>query len=86
LHVRQRFRRGVAGIVFAALGGGLFLLWWPLAAVALWFGVSHVVAAITAYRGCPELGAIASLIRRRPIRTACGPWKAIDRRLDHHAS
>jgi hypothetical protein len=29
-----------------------------LALVFGWFGVSHVVAAATAYPGCPELGAV----------------------------
>jgi hypothetical protein len=83
--MRQRVRRGVAGLVFSSLGGGLLLLPWPfvpLAVIALWFGVSHAVAALTAYPGCPELGAIASLVARRQLRIACSPWKTIDRRLD----
>jgi len=52
-----------------------------LAVVAGWFGLSHVVAALTAYAGCPELGAIPSLFTRKPVRTRCAPWERIDRRL-----
>jgi hypothetical protein len=32
---------------------------WPLAIIAGWFGISHLVAAFAAYPDCPELGAIA---------------------------
>jgi hypothetical protein len=53
----------------------------PLCAVAAWFGIAHLVAAATAYRGCPELGAIPSLLLRREIATECGPWEWIDERL-----
>ncbi len=54
-----------------------------LAIVAGWFGLSHVVAAFTAYPGCPEIGAIRSLFTRKPVRTGCTPWDRIDRRLNH---
>lgn len=88
LHGRQRAARAVLGLVViagaaavanAALGGWWLL--WPLAAVAAWFGTSHVVAALTGYRGCPEIGAIPSLFMRRPLATHCGPWDRLDRRL-----
>lgn len=49
-----------------------------LALAAGWFGLSHLVAAITAYPGCPELGAIPSLFTRRPVRTTCAPWERLD--------
>lgn len=46
-----------------------------------WFGVSHVVAAATRYNGCPELGAIPSLVLGRHVPTRCSPWENIDARL-----
>ena len=46
-----------------------------------WLGASHVVAAVSAYNGCPELGAIPSMVRGRRVHTHCGPWRAIDARL-----
>ncbi len=60
-------RAGVAGTL-AAVGAG-------------WFGASHLVAARTGYAGCPELGAIASVILRRDVRVGCVPWQIADRRL-----
>lgn len=60
-----RVGRATAGVAFLlavpVLRGRL------LRAVAVWFGLSHLTAAATGYRGCPELGAIAS---RSP---ACSP-------------
>lgn len=53
-----------------------------IALAAAWSGASHVVAACTAYSGCPELGAIASLVLRRPLRTWCGPWQLADRGIE----
>jgi hypothetical protein len=85
LDTAQRIRRALAGLLFTAVGAaGLYLPWWlwPVAAVAIWFGISHFVAAAIAYAGCPEVGAVASLFAGRHLATACGPWKAIDRRLD----
>src|SRR5260221_299752 len=59
--------------------GGVAL--WPLALVPTWFGISHLVAGVTGYQGCPELGAIPSVMLARPVATSCGPWERIDRRL-----
>ena len=84
---RQRVARAVAGV------GCLALAWfflrvpapaiaWPLAVASAWFGVSHIVAGWIGYPDCPELGAIASVIRRRYIPTRCGPWARIDRWLE----
>jgi hypothetical protein len=53
----------------------------PFAALAGWLGLSHVVAAATGYNGCPELGAIPSLILRRHVHTRCGPWERLDERF-----
>jgi hypothetical protein len=55
---------------------------WTLGAVgAGWFGASHLVAARTGYAGCPELGAIPSVILRREVQIGCVPWQIADRRL-----
>src|SRR6478752_5283444 len=58
--------RFVAGLGFLALAGGLAkrqapgrIALWPAAMVPTWFGISHLVAGVTCYRGCPELGATA---------------------------
>ena len=60
-------RRGTLGMV-GTLGGG-------------WFGASHLVAARTGYAGCPELGAIPSVILRRDVPIGCRPWRIVDRRM-----
>jgi len=80
--------RFVAGLGFLALAGGLAtrqapgrVALWPVALVPTWFGISHLVAGVIGYRGCPELGAIPSVMLGRPVPTACGPWERIDARL-----
>ena len=92
---RQRRARSIAGLGFLALaaplGYGGQALWevhvalslplWLLSLTAGWFGLSHLVASVTGYQGCPELGAILSLFRRRPVDTRCAPWDRIDERL-----
>jgi len=50
--------------------------------VPAWFGISHLVAGVIGYRGCPELGAIPSVMLGREVPTSCGPWERIDARLD----
>ncbi len=76
---RQRVARAVAGAVWLALAWAFLrvpvpAIAWPLAIIAGWFGISHLAAACIAYADCPELGAIATLVSRRYIRTRCGPW------------
>ncbi len=85
----QRKARSRTGFLFLAGGALLCLgaclltvLLWPLAALAAWFGISHLAAGRTGYRGCPELGAIPSLILGRHVETRCAPWDRIDRRID----
>lgn len=83
---RQRIARAIAGVGWLALAWTLLYIpvpaiAWPLAIIAAWFGLSHLVASATAYPDCPELGAIASLVSRRYIRTRCGPWARIDESL-----
>ncbi len=64
---RVRRRAGTLGAVSAAGAG--------------WFGISHVVAAKTRYSGCPELGAISSLLLHRDVHVGCVPWRNADRWL-----
>lgn len=83
LSAPQRAARGAVGLAFHALGLvlGRRRALVPLAAGAHWFGASHVVASVTGYPGCPELGAIPSLVLRWPLKTECGPWEWTDARL-----
>jgi hypothetical protein len=93
---RGRATRAIAGVLIIGCVGLLYL-WpvallpqlgvpsfvaWALAIPSLWLGVSHLVAAATAYRGCPEVGAIASLVLRRHVITTCAPWERFDRRIE----
>lgn len=43
-----------------------------------WFGASHVVAALTRYPGCPELGAVPGVLLRREVHVGCAPWRVVD--------
>jgi hypothetical protein len=95
LRWRARAARAAIGLAIVA-GVGLLYVWpvalladvgaptwllWALAIPSLWLGVSHLVAAATAYRGCPEIGAIPSLLLRRTVITNCTPWERLDRRI-----
>lgn len=81
---RLRAARAVAGLGFLAIAGsvGRSGVGIPVSFIALWLGASHLVAAGTGYRGCPELGAIPSLVLGRHVATVCGPWGRIDRLLE----
>lgn len=86
---RSRAARAVVGFGFLAGAGALAtrelpgrISLWPLALVPTWFGASHLVAAQMGYRGCPELGAIPSVLNGRRILTGCGPWERADAWLD----
>lgn len=80
---RLRAARAAAGVGFLALAVLLGLpRLSPLSIVAAWLAASHLVAAATGYRGCPELGAIPSLVLRRQVPTVCGPWSRLDRLLE----
>ncbi|MDX6603159.1 MAG: hypothetical protein QOF13_2361 [Solirubrobacterales bacterium] len=88
-----RRARAVAGLGFLALAGAMSsrqlpgrISLWPAAIVPTWFGVSHLVSSVTGYRGCPELGAIPSVMLDRPVATACGPWERIDGWIDRSDS
>lgn len=85
LNAPQRRARTVVGLASLALAvlaahradslGSL------AAAGAGWFGASHLVAAATGYAGCPELGAIPSVLMRRDVHFGCIPWQIADRHL-----
>jgi hypothetical protein len=84
-----RRARAAAGVGFLALAGAMSsrqlpgrTSLWPAAIVPIWFGVSHLVASVTGYPGCPELGAIPSVLLDRPVATGCGTWERIDRWID----
>jgi hypothetical protein len=85
LRPKQATARAVAGIAFGAAaarcGTSGATGRRAVGAVAAWFAVSHVVAAITRFDGCPELGAVASLVLGREVATECGPWDYLDDRL-----
>ena len=87
LNRRQRTARFVVGAGLLLVD--ILLPWSPAfsitgmatAAIVAWFGVTHVVAALMAYPGCPELGVIPSLLLRRDVKIGCGPWRWLDARL-----
>lgn len=88
MHRRARAARAGVGLAQLALGGALAgrklpgqITLWPVALVPTWFGISHLIAAMIGYRGCPELGAIPTVMLGRPVGTACEFWDRIDRRL-----
>jgi len=80
-----RQSRAMAGLLFLAIGGALGsrrlpggIALWPTSLVPTWFGISHLVAGVTGYQGCPELGAIPSVMLGRPVGTSCKLWRRID--------
>ena len=82
---RQRAARAVVGagsigiaLITARRAGALGVM---ATAGAGWFGASHLVAALTRYPGCPELGAIPSAVLGREVQVGCVPWRLVDRRL-----
>lgn len=85
----RRGSRAAAGLGFLALAGALSsrrlpggISLWPASLLPTWFGISHMVAGVTGYQGCPELGAIPSVMLGRPVPTTCEPWQRIDRWVD----
>jgi hypothetical protein len=89
---RLRAARALVGLVQLALAGWLAtrtlpgdIALWPLALVPAWFGISHLIAGLIGYYGCPELGAIPSVLHGRRIDTGCAPWARADRLLGGRA-
>jgi hypothetical protein len=76
----------ILAIRFSSLGLFCQVPLWLSANATGWFGVSHLVASITGYQGCPELGAIPSLILRRRVVTSCQGWDQLDNRLSRQTS
>jgi hypothetical protein len=81
-----RRSRTMAGLVFLGFAGALgtrrlpgAIALWPASLVPTWFGISHLVAGMTGYQGCPELGAIPSVMLGHPVGTSCELWQRIDR-------
>jgi hypothetical protein len=88
MHRRARAARAGVGLAQLALGGSLAsrklpggVALWPMALVPTWFGISHLIASMIGYRGCPELGAIPTVMLGRPVGTVCDFWDRLDRRL-----
>ncbi len=84
-----RRSRMFAGVVFLAIAGALSqrrlpgaIALWPTALVPTWFGISHLIAGVIGYQGCPELGAIPTVMLGRPVGTSCGLWRRIDSWVD----
>ncbi len=81
----QRRARGLAGVGLLGLAAARLRWAWalslPTSLAAGWLGASHLVAAAIGYRGCPELGAIPTLVLGRRVETRCGPWQLLDARL-----
>jgi hypothetical protein len=84
-----RRSRALAGLLFLVFAGALgtrrlpgAIALWPASLVPTWFGISHLVAGVTGYQGCPELGAIPSVMLGRPVGTSCELWQRMDRWVD----
>jgi hypothetical protein len=84
-----RRSRAMVGLVFLVFAGALgtrrlpgAIALWPASLVPTWFGISHLVAGVTGYQGCPELGAIPSVMLGRRVGTSCELWQRIDRWVD----
>lgn len=84
LNAGQRQARLIVGIALLSLALALpwsAAGWIALALIAGWVGATHALAAAMAYPGCPELGAMPSLLLGRWVRIGCTPWRWLDARL-----
>jgi hypothetical protein len=83
LNPRQRGARLIAGLILLVLAAALPWSsgWTVLAIISGWVGATHVLAAAMGYPGCPELGAVPSLLLRRSAKVGCVPWRWLDARL-----
>jgi|ERR1700691_1789063 len=84
-----RRSRALAGMGFLLVAGALGtrrlpgrIALWPASLVPTWFGISHLVASVTGYNGCPEIGAIPSVMLGREVKTECELWQVIDSWMD----
>jgi hypothetical protein len=90
---RARRSRALAGAGFLVIAGGIGarrlpgrIALWPASLVPTWFGISHLLAGVTGYQGCPEIGAIPSVLLGRQIGTTCELWRRIDSWVDSAAA
>lgn len=84
LNRRQRAARLIVGsvlLLFAVVLPWSTTVSIAIAAILGWVGGTHVLSAAMAYPGCPELGAVPSLLLGRSVKTACVPWRWLDSRL-----
>ncbi|HXN37238.1 MAG TPA: hypothetical protein VN892_04315 [Solirubrobacteraceae bacterium] len=88
-----RRSRALAGMGFLAIAGALAtrrlpgrIALWPTSLVPTWFGISHLVAGVTGYHGCPEIGAIPSVMLGRQVKSNCELWQNIDSWVDRAAA
>jgi hypothetical protein len=83
LNRKQRWARLIAGLILLIVAGALpwSSAWILLAAITGWVGATHVLAAAMGYPGCPELGAVPSLLLRRSVKVGCVPWRWLDATL-----
>src|SRR5215472_8017458 len=83
LNPGQRRARLIASLILLVVAAPL--LWasgWAVLAIILgWIGATHILAAAMGYPGCPELGAVPSLLLRRSVNVGCVPWRWLDARL-----
>lgn len=80
-----RRSRALAGVASLAVAGALGsrrlpgrIELWPASLVPTWFGISHLLAGVIGYQGCPELGAIPTVMLGRPVGSSCELWRRID--------
>jgi hypothetical protein len=80
-----RRTRALVGMGFLVVAGALGtrrlpgrIALWPASLVPTWFGISHLIAGVTGYQGCPEIGAIPSVMLGRPVGSSCELWQRID--------
>jgi hypothetical protein len=76
-----RLSRATVGVAACAAAVAVTSVSLPAGIVFAWAGFSHLVAAVIGYAGCPELGAVSSLLLRRDVRTGCSPWCRADSQL-----
>jgi hypothetical protein len=84
LNTGQRWARLIVGVALLSLVPALprsSAAWIVLAVIAGWLGATHVLAGAMAYPGCPEIGAVPSLLLGRWVRVGCTPWRWLDARL-----
>lgn len=74
LNPNRKLLRALIGVLLSFIALFLWFSTSPtlqvLSALDGWFALSFIVASITGYDGCPEIGAVPSLLLSRPILTS----------------